>query len=230
VFLVYIALIAKAPTEEPHLIGPAQTIGTLPRRARRVAIASLFAVAGAAIFASAEPFAAGLIETGSSLGIDEFLLVQLVAPVASEAPEFLIAGLLAWRGRASAGLGALISSKVNQWTLLIGALPVAYALSSGGVAGLPLDQRQLEEVFLTAAQSTFAVALIVRLHFTWWGAALLFVLFAIQFAVPTSEVRLAIAWLYLAMALILLVARRTSVRDLIRTTGECIRAYRRKAG
>jgi cation:H+ antiporter len=92
--------------------------------------------------------------------------VQVVAPLASEAPEFLIAGLLAWRGRASAGLGALISSKVNQWTLLIGSLPAAYALSRGTLAGLPLDERQLEAVFLTAAQSTFAVVLIARLNFT----------------------------------------------------------------
>ena len=39
----------------------------------------------------------------------------------------LVAGLLAWRGRAAKGMGALISSKVNQWTLLIGTLPLAFA-------------------------------------------------------------------------------------------------------
>jgi integrase-like protein len=75
-FLAYIMLIAKAPTEEPHLIGPAHTIG------------GLFAFAALAIFASADPFAEGLIETGTETGIDEFLLVQLVAPFASEAPSF----------------------------------------------------------------------------------------------------------------------------------------------
>jgi integrase-like protein len=87
-FLAYIMLIAKAPTEEPHLIGPAHTIGTLPRRARYLAIGGLFAFAALAIFASADPFAEGLIETGTETGIDEFLLVQLVAPFASEAPSF----------------------------------------------------------------------------------------------------------------------------------------------
>src|SRR5439155_724067 len=105
---------------------------------------------------------------------DQFLLVQVVAPIASEAPEFLIAGLLAVRGRAGAGLGALISSKVNQWTLLIGALPVAYALAGGHIRPLPLDARQMEELFLTAAQSAFAVALLARLNLTWWGATTLF--------------------------------------------------------
>jgi cation:H+ antiporter len=228
-FLAYITLIAKVPTEEPHLIGPAHTIGTLPRQARYVAIGGLFVFAATAIFASADPFAEGLIETGTQAGIDEFLLVQLVAPFASEAPEFLIAGLLAFQGKPSAGLGALISSKINQWTLLIGALPLAYTLSSGGLIGLPLDERQWEEVFLTAAQSVFATVLIARLNFTWWGAALLFVLFAVQFAIPTMSVRLTIGWIYLALALIILAVRRTSLRTLIRTTREVAAEYRQRA-
>jgi cation:H+ antiporter len=53
-------------------------------------------------------------------------LIQWVAPLASESPEFLIAILFALRGRGSVGIGALISSKVNQWTLLIGTPPLAF--------------------------------------------------------------------------------------------------------
>jgi cation:H+ antiporter len=224
-FLVYIALIAKAPTEPPHLIGPAQTLGTLSRRRRYAAIGCLFGFAAVAVLAAAEPFAEGLIQTGMVLGVDEFLLVQVAAPVASETPEFLIASLLAIRGRPSAGLGALISSKVNQWTLLIGALPVAYALSSGSLGGLPLDARQVEEVFLTAAQSVFAVVLIARLDLTWWGAVLLSVLFTIQFLIPAESIRVVIAWIYLGLALLVLVVRRTSLRVLIHTSRECAAHY-----
>jgi cation:H+ antiporter len=159
------------------------------------------------------------------LGIDEFLLVQVAAPIASEAPEFLIASLLAVRGRPSAGLGALISSKVNHWTLLIGGLPVAYALSSGSLGGLPLDTRQVEEVFLTAAQSVFAVVLIARLDLTWWGAVLLLVLFTIQFLIPAESIRVVIAWIYLGLALVVLVVRRTSLRVLVHTSRECAAHY-----
>jgi cation:H+ antiporter len=224
-FLGYVALIAKAPTEPPHLIGPARLLGTLSRRRRYLAIGCLFLFSGLAILAAAEPFAEGLIQTGMVLGIDEFLLVQVAAPIASEAPEFLIASLLAVRGRPSAGLGALISSKVNQWTLLIGALPVAYALSSGSLGGLPLDARQLEEVFLTAAQSAFAVVLIARLDLTWWGAVLLLVLFAVQFLIPAESIRVVIAWVYLGLALLVLVVRRTSLRVLVHTSRECAAHY-----
>ena len=116
------------------------TLGTLPRLQRRLSIIVLLLAAAATIFAAAEPFAEGLVHSGVQLGIDEFLLVQWLAPLASEAPEFLFAGILAYRGRAGVAMGALLSSKVNQWTLLIGGLPLAYSLSGGHLEGL-LEQR-----------------------------------------------------------------------------------------
>ena len=54
------------------------------------------------------------------------------------------------------GLGALISDKINQWTLLVGMLPLALSIGAGSVAVLPLDARQAEEFFLTSGQSLFA--------------------------------------------------------------------------
>ena len=90
--------------------------------------------AAAVIFACAEPFAESLVHLGEQAGIDTFLLVQWVAPLASEAPELIIAGLFAWRLNTSAGFGTLLSSKVNQWTLLVGSLPIVFAISAGSPA------------------------------------------------------------------------------------------------
>ena len=135
------------------------------------------------IFCSAEPFTESLIHIGEDFGVSEFLLIQWLAPLASESPEVLIACLLAWRGRAAAGMGVLISSKVNQWTLLIGTLPIAFVLSSGDFGftnGLPLDHRQREEIFITAAQSAFAIAVFINLKMGRSEAIALFVLFATQ--------------------------------------------------
>lgn len=196
IFLGYVWVIGRAHSEEPELIGPARTLGMLPRVQRRLALVALFVVAAGAVFAAAEPFAEGLIHSGTQVGIDEFLLVQWLAPFASEAPEFLIAGILAYRMRASTAMRILLSSKVNQWTLLIGGLAIAFALSSGGWSGLELDARQREELWLTAAQSLFAVAIVTSLTFTAREAVLLFVLFATQFVVPTSEVRWAVTLAY----------------------------------
>ena len=187
-FVAYVVLAARNPAEEPELMGPAKSIGALPRRRRRWTLAGLFLFAAGVILASAEPFAEGLVHTGTELGIDEFLLVQWVAPLASESPEFIAAGMMAWHGRAGAGMGALISSKVNQWTLLIGGLPIAYALSSGDMDALPLDSRQVEEVFLTAAQSLYAVAVLLTLTISIAEAAVLSVLFLTQASLPTQTV------------------------------------------
>jgi len=215
-FVGYVYIIAKAPTEEPELIGPARTIGTLPTYQRRVSIVLMLVYAAAAIFASAEPFAEGLVHSGVQLGIDEFLLVQWLAPLASEAPEFLFAGILANRGRAGVAMGALLSSKVNQWTLLIGGLPLAYAISKGGFHGLPLDTRQTEEVFITAAQSAFAVAILASLSISRWEAILLFTLFAIQFVIPVESIRMVIAGVYVVLAIGILLRERADVVRLLR--------------
>ncbi|MEZ4552825.1 MAG: hypothetical protein AB7L91_13070 [Dehalococcoidia bacterium] len=215
-FIGYVYIIARAPTEEPELIGPARTIGTLPMYQRRASIVIMLVYAAGAIFASAEPFAEGLVHSGVQLGIDEFLLVQWLAPLASEAPEFLFAGILANRGRAGVAMGALLSSKVNQWTLLIGGLPLAYAISKGGFHGLPLDTRQTEEVFITAAQSAFAVAILVSLSINRWEAILLFTLFMIQFVIPVESIRMVIAGIYMVLAITILIRERAHVVHLLR--------------
>jgi Ca2+/Na+ antiporter len=74
------------------------------------------------------------VHTGQKLGIDEFLLVQWLAPLASETPEFLVAVLLALRGKATAALALLLAAKVNQWTLLVGSLALAYSAGAGQLA------------------------------------------------------------------------------------------------
>jgi cation:H+ antiporter len=106
-------------------------------------------VAAGTILLVAKPFAQALVRTGTDLGIDEFLLVQWLAPLASEAPEFVVVALFAWRGQSTPALGTLVSSKINQWTLLVALLPLVYSVALGRVAALPLDARQQEEVLLT---------------------------------------------------------------------------------
>jgi cation:H+ antiporter len=219
-FGLYVYLASRGDVEEESsLVGPAETIATLPTTNRRIVVLSMFAYAGGAILLAAEPFAEGLIDTGVELGIDEFLLVQWIAPLASEFPEFLVAGLLAWRMRADAALGALVSSKVNQWTLLIGCLPIAYALSSGTLNPLPTDNRQTEELLLTAAQSLLAVVLIMNLRMTIWEGALLAVLFFAQFLTPHSLVpRDAFSALYIALAVVFGVRQFIELRPYMRAS------------
>lgn len=222
-FVAYMVLAGRGHHSQPEIVRPALAIAELPQAKRRRILLGLFAFSAVVIGLSAEPFAEGLVETGRSFDIDEFLLVQWLAPLASEAPEIVIATILALRGRASQGMGALISSKVNQWTLLIGTLPIAYAISNGSLSPLHLDDRQVEEVFLTAAQSAFAVAILVSLSLALWEAAALFFLFITQLFITSEEVRTGYAFAYLALAVIATLVDRSGLRQSVRTAVEIAR-------
>ena len=133
-FGFYLYKLTRGDVEEPELIGTAAAIGALPQRNRRTGVIALFVLAAAVILACAEPFAESLVGAGTQLGIDKFLLVQWLAPLASEAPEFIIAIIFAARGKGTAAIATLISSKVNQWTLLVGSLPIAHMAGGRHIA------------------------------------------------------------------------------------------------
>ena len=223
IFAAYTVRISRAPAEEPHLVGPARYLATFSQRGRRLSVVGLFVVAAAIILLSAELFAEALVDTGQEFGISEFLLVQWLAPLASETPELLVAGLYAWRLNTNAALGTLVSSKVNQWTLLVGTLPVVFAIALGGLHGLPVDAHQRQELFLTAAQSFFAVAVLATLSISTREALLLFSLFWAQFVigavVPESVggiERVLVAGAYLVLGAAMLVRDRARVVPLLK--------------
>jgi cation:H+ antiporter len=206
-FIAYARAASNGHREETELAGPAEWLGArTSTHGRRAVAGALLVYATAAIFFAAEPFAESLVELGHHLPIDEFVLVQWVAPLASESPEFLVALMFAWKLRGHVGIGTLISSKVNQWTLLVGALPVAFALSSGVLVPLPLDARQTEELFLTSAQSLLAALLIVDLEFSRFEAILLAGAFSVQLFFTEPAVRTAFALLYLFIFVALMIA------------------------
>jgi cation:H+ antiporter len=214
-FVAYTIRLSRAPAEEPHLVGPARWIGTFAVARRRATIIVLFIVAAVAIVICAEPFAHALVETGKDYGISEFFLVQWLAPLASEAPEFIVAGLFAWRLNTNSALGALVSSKVNQWTLLVGSLPIVFAIASGSTHGLPIAGVQREELLLTAAQSLFAVAILVNLRMATGEAIWIFALFWVQFLASAfvseelhDEVLIATSIVYAVAGVVLLVRSR----------------------
>jgi cation:H+ antiporter len=227
-FAGYAVFAARQDTVEPDLIGPAAVIGALPSTARRWSIVALFGFAGLTIGLSAEPFAEGLVHTGAKLGIDEFLLVQWLAPLASEAPEFLVAALLALRGKATAGLSLLLSAKVNQWTLLVGSLPLAFSVGAGHLAALPFDERQTGEVLLTAAQSLFGIAVLASLSLELHEALLLAGVFLAQFVLAgvlraglhdTSAASIELyvfSVIYVVLGLLFLVRARGTLRGILR--------------
>ena len=217
-FVAYMIMAGRAQHEEPELGGPAVTIARLSKWPRRAAVTFFFLFAAVVIVLAAEPFAEGLVATGRRFGIEEFLLVQWLAPLASESPEFIVCILFAWQGKSSAGISALVSSAVNQWTLLIGMLAVVYSVSAGSPLAMPLDERQVEEMLLTTAQSIYAVTIIADLRFSVREAAILFVLFICQLFLTDAVARYALSGVYLVMTVAIIALggpqKRRALREL----------------
>jgi cation:H+ antiporter len=209
-FGYYLYKLSRGDVEEPELVGAAAALGALPERTRRIAVSALFIFAASVIVTCAKPFAESLIDAGTQLGIDRFLLVQWLAPMSSEAPEFIIAIIFAARGKGAIAIATLISSKVNQWTLLVGSLPVAFMLGGGGTS-IPLDGRQIEEMVLTAVQTLMGVALILGLRFRRWAAWALLGLFIVQFPITSTEGRMLLSAAYAVVAVVALVVNRRQV-------------------
>lgn len=209
-FGFYLYKLSRGEVEEPELVGTAAALGALPDKVRRIAVTALFVGAASVIVACAKPFAENLIDAGTQLGIDHFLLVQWLAPLASEAPEFIIAIIFAARGKGAVAIATLISSKVNQWTLLVGSLPVAFVLGGGGMS-LQLDGRQIEEMVLTAMQTVMGVTLLLGLRFHRWSAWALLGLFIVQFPITSTDGRMLLSGAYAAVAVVALVCNRRHV-------------------
>jgi cation:H+ antiporter len=219
-FLIYLFFTSRVESEETELVGPAKAMGVLADVPRRSVVVIALIYSAVVIFSSAEPFAESLVAIGEEFGVSEFFLIQWLAPLASESPEVMVATLLAWRGRANVGMGALISSKVNQWTLLIGTLPIAFSIAARQfeiTGGLPLDDRQRQEIFLTAAQSAFAIAVFLNLRMAMREAVVLFVLFGTQLFITNETVRLVYAGLYTVLCIGLLIAHRTDIPGLTKS-------------
>lgn len=215
IFVSYMISASKAKVVEPELDGGVgELLMQLQPNLRRSATIAMFVYAGLGIYLSAEPFAEGLLATGRTFAIEEFLLVQWLAPLASESPEFIVAIVFALRGHPGISIGTLVSSKVNQWTLLIGTLPLAYNLSAGHLGAMHLDARQTEEIFLTAAQSLFAVAVLANLSFSLAEAGLIFGLFATQLFFTDPFFRHLYAIAYILLAVVWLIVSRSSRQGL----------------
>ncbi len=219
-YLWRVSKLPKADDDDDDEFDPATALRELPKRSQYAIMALLTVVAAGVIVAVAEPFAESLIGAGTVLGLNHFLLIQWVAPLAGEAPELIICVLFTLALKPRAALGALISDKINQWTLLVGFIPLFYSIGAGRISSFPLDARQHEEFFLTAAQSLFAVALLLRMRLSLRSALVLLGLFVVQVGVAWSlqgnepqsiTVLTVLSWLYLVLALVLFAWNRLAL-------------------
>ena len=199
-YFVYLWISSTKEAEEPELMGPSLMIGEQSKILRRALVLGLFLYSAIVIIVAAEPFVHSLVESGKGLGIDEFILIQWVAPLASESPEIIIAVLFSLRANPVAGLTTLISAEVNQLTLLVGSMVGIFSLSAGELLSFPLNHMQSVEFLLTAAVSLLALILVLPRVIGWRSGSILLILFIAHLPFTGSADRLYFTYGYLLLS------------------------------
>ena len=187
IYGAYLMILSKMPEQEAEGIEDLErfprAIVTAPRRIRVGAITGLFVAGGGLIYFTAEPFLGSLLAVSATVGVSNFVFVQWVAPFVSEFPEKVSAFYWARTiDRASMALMNMVSSNINQWTLLAAMLPIVYSMSRGEPSAIAFDDQQRLEILMTLGQSLVGALFLINMELAWWEAALLFVLWAVQFA------------------------------------------------
>jgi cation:H+ antiporter len=163
----------------------------------------------------ANHFADSLLASGTSLGMDPYVLIQSVVPAATEAPEFIAVAILVVNRRPAHGLALFLASSLSELTLALGALPTAY-LAGGGGPALPLAGREQLELGFTVVVALFVVAALAAPQPEPADSYLLLSLFAVQLVWPSTFVRLMVALVLLIFAVDILVSRRRAIAPLLR--------------
>ena len=202
-YVAYLAVLWRFPpadAEELVDVPPvARWAYTRPGIWRAVAITGLFLSGGLLLYFTAHAFLESMLAVAVSFGVSQFVFVQWVAPLLSEFPEKVSAFQWARRvDKADMAMMNMLSSNVNQWTVLAAMIPLVFSLARGVPSALPFDGVQRLEILLTILQSIVAVLLLQNMKFEWWNATALFLLWLVQFVVADS--REVVCWVYGAWA------------------------------
>ena len=225
IYVIYLFFLKKIPPQSEEKL---EDVGRVPKFILRQRVAlrnsliiGMFFAGGALLYFSAHPFLESLKALALSLGISTFVFVQWVAPFLSEFPEKVSA--FNWARRitsAPLALMNMVSSNINQWTLLVAMLPIIYAISLGHTQIIIFDRHQELEILLTIAQSLLGALLLSNMRFSWWEASLLFTFWSIQFvtsgfekpldpSLPSNSLAVALSgWLSITPGLVEETARR----------------------
>jgi cation:H+ antiporter len=155
---------------------------------RAWAIAGIFVVGGVVLLVSAHAFVESMLALAIAAGVAPFVFVQWVAPFLSEFPEKLSAFNWARQiTKAPMAVMNLVSSTINQWSILSALIPVIYSFSRGTPSAIVFDEHQRLEILLTILQSFLGWLLLVNLDLRAFEAGILFVFWFVQFAVPSTR-------------------------------------------
>ena len=216
IYAAYLWILTKLPPEAQESVDELEiiprTIVKSPRVTRILVITFLFAAGGLATAYSAEPFVGSLLAISAMMGVPAFVLLQWVAPLVSEFPEMASTVYFARTvERAPMALMNMVSSNINQWTLLVAMLPIVFSMSHGSPVPIELDPKQRLELLMTLGQALVGMMFLLNMELAWWEAVGLFVFFFVPFVHPAAAA--AVTIIYFAWAGIIMMRMISSGRE-----------------
>jgi cation:H+ antiporter len=211
-YVFYLLILLRNPPHEVENLSEAPAVSQWAYRQKawrqKAAIGGLFAVGGFLLYVTAHPFLESMLALAAVFGVSQFVLVQWVAPFLSEFPEKVSAFYWARRvSHAPMALMNMVSSNINQWTVLAAMIPLVYGYShmhhAGSWATFTFDAEQRLEIILTLLQTLLGAIILFELEFDALDASALFVLWIAQFLVPHWREEVAVAYLVWIIALLL---------------------------
>jgi cation:H+ antiporter len=202
-YVIYLWALLRNPPHDAEQLNDAPRVSQWAYRQRgwrqKAAIGGLLAAGGFLLYVTAHPFLESMLALAALLGVSQFVLVQWVAPFLSEFPEKVSAFLWARRvTHAPMALMNMVSSNINQWTVLAAMIPLVFGYShyhhTGGWADFHFDAEQRMEIILTLLQTALGMVVLANMEFDWFDATALFVLWVVQFLAPHLREEVAIAY------------------------------------
>jgi cation:H+ antiporter len=221
-YVAYLLVLLRHPPHSVEELADAPRVSQWAYRQRgwrrQAAVGGLFAVGGYLLYVTAHPFLESMLAVAAVLGVSQFVLVQWVAPFLSEFPEKVSAFFWAKRvTHAPMALMNMVSSNINQWTVLAAMIPLVYGYShwrhTGAWVDFHFDAEQRLEIVLTLLQTGLGVVVLANMEFDWLEASALFVLWAVQFFVPHLRQEVAVA--YAVWIVVLGIGFATRARELL---------------
>jgi cation:H+ antiporter len=216
-YIAYLWVLFRSPPHDAESLSEAPVVAQWAYRQpgwrRHAAIGGLFAGGGILLFITVHPFLESMLAVAAALGVSNFVFVQWVAPFLSEFPEKVSAFYWARRvTHAPMALMNMVSSNINQWTVLAAMIPLVYGYSTwrhqGAWMDFHFDPEQRLEILLTLLQTGVGVMLLANMEFDWLDATIIFVLWLAQFLRPGLREEVAVAYgLWMAILLVGFVVR-----------------------
>ena len=205
IYLIYLFITSKKESTESEFIGTSEYLANLPKLTRITTNILLIIFSAVTIFIVSHPFVESLIHIGGKFGIDEYYLIQWLAPLASESPEIIIASLFAMKGRSLESISIILSSQANQMSLLIGSMGAIFSFATSSLISFPLNDTQGVEFLLTSAFALLQISMILWGKFKLQMPVLLLIIFFVQLIITDTSLRAYLSIAIYMFALIYLI-------------------------